>query len=211
MKRVLVQLSDNRATNLVVVGEEYEPPEGFVAVDPAGTGFLKIGDIWDGASFSRSPEYEREVAREEDERRQEERAVQKANGLDAIVLFVRPLIEASVRDDSIDDDLLTLAPAILKSWRVGESLAIGDIREYEGVVYEVIRAHTSQDDGRPDIVPALYKEHRPSGEVTEWVQPVDDHRAYRLGEPVTHNGQVWRSTVDYNVWEPGVFGWEPVE
>ena len=31
---------------------------------------------------------------------------------------------------------------------------------------------------------------------------------YKKGDKVTHNGSTWVSTVDNNVWEPGVYGWE---
>jgi hypothetical protein len=30
------------------------------------------------------------------------------------------------------------------------------------------------------------------------------------GDRVTHNDQTWESTVDNNVWEPGVYGWQVV-
>lgn len=43
-----------------------------------------------------------------------------------------------------------------KPWRSGETLAVGDRRAYEGVLYEVIQAHTTQDDWTPDVVPALW-------------------------------------------------------
>jgi len=45
-------------------------------------------------------------------------------------------------------------------------------------------------------------------EYPEWVQPTGAHDAYALGAIVAHNGQLWISTVDANVWEPGVYGWE---
>jgi len=45
-------------------------------------------------------------------------------------------------------------------------------------------------------------------EYPEWVQPTGAHDAYALGAIVTHNGQLWISTVDSNVWEPSVYGWE---
>ena len=28
------------------------------------------------------------------------------------------------------------------------------------------------------------------------------------GDRVTHGGRTWVSTIDNNVWEPGVYGWE---
>lgn len=42
----------------------------------------------------------------------------------------------------------------------------------------------------------------------DWVQPTGAHDAYNTGDRVTYNGQIWVSTVDANVWAPGVFGWE---
>jgi len=44
-------------------------------------------------------------------------------------------------------------------------------------------------------------------EYPKWVQPTGAHDAYALGAIVAHNGQLWISTVDANVWEPGVYGW----
>ena len=42
----------------------------------------------------------------------------------------------------------------------------------------------------------------------EWVQPTGAHDAYNTGDRVTHNGSVWICTIDANVYEPGVYGWE---
>lgn len=44
----------------------------------------------------------------------------------------------------------------------------------------------------------------------EWVQPTGSTDAYPVGSQVTHNGSVWQTTVDANVWEPGVYGWDQV-
>lgn len=38
----------------------------------------------------------------------------------------------------------------------------------------------------------------------EWKQPTGAHDAYKKGDRVTHKGETWESTVDANVWEPGV-------
>lgn len=34
---------------------------------------------------------------------------------------------------------------------------------------------------------------------------------YQTGDKVTYNGATWISTIDNNVWEPGVYGWTKVE
>lgn len=40
-----------------------------------------------------------------------------------------------------------------------------------------------------------------------WVQPTGGHDAYKVGDRVTHQGKVWESTANGNVWVPGVYGW----
>lgn len=49
----------------------------------------------------------------------------------------------------------------------------------------------------------------PDEYVLPWVQPTGAHDAYQAGAVVRHEGQTWRSTVNANVWEPGVSGWQP--
>ena len=46
--------------------------------------------------------------------------------------------------------------------------------------------------------------------IPEWIQP-DSTNAYMTGDKVMHNGRTWISTIDNNVWEPGVYGWEETE
>lgn len=36
-----------------------------------------------------------------------------------------------------------------------------------------------------------------------WVQPTSALDAYRVGDEVAYGGRVWRSLVDWNVWQPG--------
>lgn len=48
----------------------------------------------------------------------------------------------------------------------------------------------------------------PDPEYDEWTQPAGGHDAYQTGDIVMYNEQLWISTADANVWEPGVFGWE---
>ena len=48
-----------------------------------------------------------------------------------------------------------------------------------------------------------WREVVPEGEPpAPWVQPTGAHDAYALGAQVAHNGFVWTSLVDANVWEP---------
>ena len=47
-------------------------------------------------------------------------------------------------------------------------------------------------------------------DVAEWVQPAGAHDAYKKGDVVEWNGKIWENTIDSNVWEPGVTGWQEV-
>ena len=96
-----------------------------------------------------------------------------------------------------------------KQWVENESLLVDDRRAYNGILYEVIQAHTTQSDWTPPQVPALFKRVW-TEEYPEWVQPTGAHDAYAKGAKVSHNSKKWVSTADANVWEPGVYGWDKV-
>ena len=114
-------------------------------------------------------------------------------------------------------EMLPVAPAEVaqanidwyKQWVANESLTVGDRRAYDGILYEVIQAHTTQNGWEPPNVPALFKRVW-TEEYPEWVQPTGAHDAYAKGAKVSHNGKKWVSTADNNVWEPGVYGWDEV-
>lgn len=77
----------------------------------------------------------------------------------------------------------------------------------DGALYTVLQDHTSQAGWKPTAAPSLFaKVLIPDPSVVpEWVQP-DSTNPYMKGDRVKHNGKVWVSLVDNNVWEPGVTG-----
>ena len=77
----------------------------------------------------------------------------------------------------------------------------------DGVLYTVLQAHTSQPDWKPAAAPSLFaKVLIPDPTVVpEWEQP-DSTNPYMKGDKVKHNGKVWVSLIDNNVWEPGAVG-----
>ena len=81
----------------------------------------------------------------------------------------------------------------------------------DGVLYTVLQAHTSQPDWKPAAAPSLFaKVLIPDPTVIpEWEQP-ESTNPYAKGDKVTHNGKIWVSDIDGNVWEPGVYGWTEV-
>lgn len=107
-----------------------------------------------------------------------------------------------------DEDALSVT-ILFEPWKTGINYKIDDRIKFNDNLYKCIQAHTSQSDWTPDITPALWKivsiEEWP-----EWVQPTGSHDAYSIGDKVSYNGKHWISTVDGNVWAPGVYGWDEV-
>lgn len=102
-------------------------------------------------------------------------------------------------------------PDLHDYWHSGKLCEAGYIVKYNGTLYRCLQEHTSQDGWEPDKAPALWaKILIPEADVVpEWEQP-DSTNPYMTGDKVTHNGKTWQSTVDNNVWEPGIYGWEEV-
>ena len=96
------------------------------------------------------------------------------------------------------------------NWATDTAYALGDRVKFNDTLYKCVQAHTSQADWTPDITPALWVVVTVK-EWPEWVQPIGAQDAYMTGDKVTHNETHWISTVDSNVWEPGVYGWEQAE
>ncbi len=110
---------------------------------------------------------------------------------------------------SIDEVTATEHTHLFSPWASGMVYAVGALRRYNDVLYRCVQAHTSQDDWTPDASASLWcKVGDPTEEYPTWSQPIGSHDAYALGDKVSHNEKKWISTVDENVWEPGVYGWE---
>ena len=120
--------------------------------------------------------------------------------------LLRQLIESLA--ETLDDSAALTGPELFPSWRSGMDYAVGTRVRYNGTLYRVLQAHTSQDGWTPDAAPSLFaKVLIPDAEtIPEWEQP-DSTNPYSKGDKVTHNGKTWVSDVDNNVWEPGVYGW----
>ena len=107
----------------------------------------------------------------------------------------------------IPDEDATEAMALFRKWAPGMDLVLNQRLQHQGKLYKVVQPHTSQEGWEPDKTPALFTEVAKPGEISEWKQPTGAQDAYAKDDKVRHNGQIWQSDVDNNVWEPGVYGW----
>lgn len=119
----------------------------------------------------------------------------------------------------------------VKQWKVGKAYAVDDVCFYEwteqvdtGSVdeitgepvlttiekkkfYRVVQAHTSQAGWNPRDTASLFTDIVYFGDEAKvgypaWQQPQGAHDAYPLGSIVKHNGTLYQTDVDANVWEP---------
>jgi len=124
--------------------------------------------------------------------------------------LLRSIIERAVQ--SLDDTTALEASNLHPKWEANISYEAKTRVCYNDVLYTVLQSHTSQSDWTPDAAPSLYaKVLIPDTDlIPEWEQP-DSTNPYMKGDKVKHNSKSWISTIDNNVWEPGVYGWEEVD
>lgn len=123
---------------------------------------------------------------------------------------MRPYIEkASI---SLTDEDALQAVGLFPQWVVEHNYVVGERLQYNGVLYRVIQAHTSQADWTPDITPALFVVVS-LDECPDFVQPTGAHDAYNKGDKVTFEGKHYISLIDGNVYSPTAYpaGWQEQE
>ena len=125
---------------------------------------------------------------------------------------LRPLIEKAAQ--SLPDEDALNGVALFPHWAVGVAYTAGQKVQYNGVLYTVLQAHTSQETWTPTAAPSLFaKVLIPDPTVIpEWEQP-DSTNGYSKGDKVMYNGVVYESLIDNNVWSPETYpaGWQVVE
>ena len=122
---------------------------------------------------------------------------------------LRRLIEkASI---SLDDESALQGIELFPLWKAIPPMEyeVGDRIRYNDTLYKCVQAHTSQSDWTPDVTPALWVVVC-IDEFPEWKQPTGAQDAYRIGDKVSHLEKHWTSAIDYNVYEPSVYGWDEV-
>lgn len=112
--------------------------------------------------------------------------------------------------DILTDEQAETVPQLFHEWAIGVDYTVGKRVRYNDKLYRCVQAHTSQEGWEPSNAPALWARTAPEGEIPEWIQPTGAQDAYNTGDKVKHNSKTWQSTVDSNVWEPGVYGWAEV-
>ena len=110
---------------------------------------------------------------------------------------------------ALTDEQALKAAALYPAWSAEDTYDAGERVRFGGALYKCLQGHTAQADWTPTAAPSLWAKVLTSdtGEPLPWEQP-DSTNPYMKGDKVTHGGKTWVSTMDNNVWEPGVYGWE---
>ena len=118
------------------------------------------------------------------------------------------IVQASA---SLDDESALQGIELFPLWKAIPPMEyeVGDRIRYNDTLYKCVQAHTSQAQWTPDITPALWTEVS-IDEFPAWKQPLGSQDAYMKGDKVSHIEKHWISTMDYNVYEPSVYGWDEV-
>ena len=96
----------------------------------------------------------------------------------------------------------------------GVAYKVGKRIMFEGVLYKVIQAHTSQAEWTPIAAPSLFAKvinETIDGSIPEFEQP-DSTNPYMKGDRVIFNGKVYESLIDNNVYSPEAYptGWKEI-
>lgn len=123
---------------------------------------------------------------------------------------IRSMIQIAA--ESLTDEQALQATLLFEHWAADQHYLVGKRLYYNGTLYSVLQEHDSQATWTPDAAPSLFAPVLiPDPTVIpDWAQP-ESTNPYMTGDKVRHNGKVWISTIDNNVWEPGVYGWSETE
>lgn len=96
----------------------------------------------------------------------------------------------------------------------GVAYEVGKRIIFEGILYKVIQAHTSQAEWTPVAAPSLFAKvinETIDGSIPEFEQP-DSTNPYMKGDKVIFNGKVYESLIDNNVYSPEAYpaGWKEI-
>lgn len=114
--------------------------------------------------------------------------------------------------ESLPDNDAVNTPMLFENWVPDKDYISGKKVCYQEELYKVLQDHHSQIGWEPDVAVSLFAKVLipDSNVIPEWVQPGSTN-PYMKGDKVRHNDKNWVSTIDNNVWEPGVYGWEEIE
>lgn len=113
--------------------------------------------------------------------------------------------------ETLDDTEAVKVVELFPKWQGDFLYQVGERVRYGDALYRCLITHTSQAEWNPvDAVSLWAKVLIPDPEIIpDWEQP-ESTNPYMKGDKVKHLDKIWVSTIDYNVYEPSVYGWDEV-
>lgn len=135
-----------------------------------------------------------------------------ADKLDALMHPVSIMFVQMAQDGTLDDITISEHPTLFPEWTENWTGKAGAILRDGDTLYRSLHdITTTAQNTKPSETPSMWKPVAdPTEEYPMWVQPLGAYDTYATGDKVSHNDKRWVSTVDNNVWEPGIYGWEEV-
>lgn len=128
----------------------------------------------------------------------------KRNRFEKFVASLKTMREKATDVQALD------SIGVYAEWKSDESYTVDNRISHNGYLYKCIQSHDAQPSWSPDVTPALWTRVYIE-EFPEWVQPTGATDAYMTGDKVTYQNVHYISVVDYNTWQPTVYGWEVYE
>ena len=134
---------------------------------------------------------------------------------------IRRAIQIFLRDNVIDEsEMMALADiypsfetlaATKKTYKSGTIFSWGLTDEGSTQLWKTKVNTKFHESVKPDADPNTYEKiGTDDSGYPIWVQPLDKKNSYKKGDIVSHNGKVWSSDINHNMYEPGVEGWSEV-
>lgn len=121
------------------------------------------------------------------------------------------LMVAPMTLEMTDEDVQTFN-LIMPDFVPGNEYENKAVVRYNEVLYRAIQKvdSTTTTNYTPDQANSYWKRvGEPNEEgIYEWSQPYGATDCYQIGDKVTYQGATWTSTIDNNVWAPGVYSWD---
>lgn len=131
---------------------------------------------------------------------------------------VNRLYQILAQKSNFDDETAMEVADLYPEWQSDKKFYnTGDIVKYgvndfgDTQLYKVVESHISQPDQAPDAAETLYSKIGFKEGYPIWTQPLSFRDAYDKGDVVMHNGSLWVSEHNRNLWRPGVYGWSRKE
>ena len=107
---------------------------------------------------------------------------------------------------TLSDEQAISSSVLFPVWQAETTYTVGERVRYNNKLYKVLQDHDSQMGWEPLYAPSLFAAlliDEENNTILAWVQP-DSTNGYKKGDKVIHNELFWVSSMDNNVWEPGL-------